>query len=120
MAGVDYDQTFCAAMRSGSLRLLCSLSARFGLAMYRWDFVAAYLQGSLLEGEVVYCSPAPGYGTALIDGSIKMVPKEQSDGVDRLCRVEKPVYGMAQAGRRWQRTIFPWLLAWNEGVADAE
>eukprot|EP00966_Prymnesium_polylepis_P033538 779555-Prymnesium_polylepis.1 len=44
-----------------------------------------------------------------------MVPKEQSDGVDRLCRVEKPVYGMAQAGRRWQRTIFPWLLAWNEG-----
>jgi hypothetical protein len=119
VAGVDYDQTFCAAMRSGSLRLLCSIAARFGLTMYRWDFVAAYLQGSLLDGEVVYCSPAPGYGTALIDGTIKMVPKEQSDGVDRLCRVEKPVYGMAQAGRRWQRTIFPWLLAWNEGAAGA-
>jgi hypothetical protein len=26
---------------------------------------------------------------------------------------------MAQAGRRWQRTIFPWLLAWNDGVAGA-
>ena len=119
VAGVDYDQTFCAAMRSGSLRLLCSISARFGLKMHRWDFVAAYLQGSLLEGEVVYCSPAPGYGTALVDGSVKMVPKSESDGVDRLCRVEKPVYGMAQAGRRWQRTIFPWLLAWNDGVAGA-
>ena len=47
-----------------------------------------------------------------------MVPKAASDGVDRLCKVEKPVYGMAQAGRRWQRTIFPWLLAWNENVAD--
>ena len=56
MAGVDYDQTFCAAMRSGSLRLLCSVAARFGFKMFRWDFVAAYLQGSLLEGEVVYCS----------------------------------------------------------------
>ena len=119
VAGVDYDQTFCAAMRSGSLRLLCSIAARFGLTMYRWDFVAAYLQGSLLEGEVVYCSPAPGYGTAVVDGTVHMVPKEQADGIDRLCRVEKPVYGMAQAGRRWQRTIFPWLLAWNEGVADA-
>ena len=119
VAGVDYDQTFCAAMRSGSLRLLCSLSARFGLAMYRWDFVAAYLQGSLLEGEVGYCSPAPGYGTTLADGLVKMVPKAESDGVDRLCRVEKPVYGMAQAGRRWQRTIFPGLIAWNENVADA-
>ncbi len=27
-----------------------------------------------------------------------------------VCRVEKPIYGMAQAGRRWQRSIFPWLL----------
>ena len=119
VAGVDYDQTFCAAMRSGSLRLLCSIAARFGLKMHRWDFVAAYLQGSLLEGEVVFCSPAPGYGTALIDGTVKMVPKEEADGVDRLCRVEKPVYGMAQAGRRCQRTIFPWLIAWNDGTAGA-
>ena len=23
--------------------------------------------------------------------------------------VVKPIYGMAQAGRRWQRTLFPWL-----------
>eukprot|EP00966_Prymnesium_polylepis_P220764 5106248-Prymnesium_polylepis.1 len=42
--------------------------------MYRWDFVAAYLQGSLLEGEVDVCSPAPGYGTAVIDGAVRMVP----------------------------------------------
>eukprot|EP00965_Chrysotila_dentata_P104930 3465894-Pleurochrysis_carterae.AAC.1 len=33
-----------------------------------------------------------------------------ADGRPRICRVEKPVYGMAQAGRRWQRTLFPWLL----------
>ena len=31
------------------------------------------------------------------------------DNRPRVCRIEKPVYGMAQAGRRWQRTIFPWL-----------
>ena len=42
----------------------------------------------------------------------------QRDGVDRICRIEKPVYGMAQAGRRWQRTIFPWILAWRGIAAD--
>ena len=33
-----------------------------------------------------------------------------SDGQPRILRVDKPIYGMAQAGRRWQRTLFPWLL----------
>jgi hypothetical protein len=81
--------------------------------MRRWDFVAAYLQGSLEPGEVVYCSPPPGWTTALVDGAAQLVPDGEGDGVDRLCLVQKPVYGMAQAGRRWQRSIFPWLLDWR-------
>ena len=99
--GVDYDQTFSAAMRSTSLRLLASIGARLGLKMHRWDFVAAYLQGSLLDGEVVYCHMPPGYET------------EGADGRQRVCRVEKPIYGMAQAGRRWQRSLYPWLVSWG-------
>jgi hypothetical protein len=67
IAGVDYHQTFCAAMRVASLRVLCAISARFGLKMRRWDFVAAYLQGELEPGEVVYCTTPPGYSTTLID-----------------------------------------------------
>mmetsp|Transcript_37089 Transcript_37089/g.85102 ORF Transcript_37089/g.85102 Transcript_37089/m.85102 type:complete len:322 (-) Transcript_37089:1107-2072(-) len=115
VAGVDYNQTFCAALRAGSLRLLCALAAKLGLHMRRWDFVAAYLQGVLEEGEVVYCSPAPGYATRQrADGTITMVPAAEGDGVQRLCMVQKPVYGMAQAGRRWQRSIFPWLLEWGK------
>ena len=117
--GVDYDQTFCAAMRAGSLRLLSAIGGRLGLHMRRWDFVAAYLQGSLEPGEVTYCTPPPGYGTAEIDGRVRLVPIADADGVDRLCLVVKPVYGMAQAGRRWQRSLFPWLKAWNERVAAA-
>ena len=66
--------------------------------MRRWDFVAAYLQGRLDEGETVYCSLPPGY------------PGETTaDGQPAIYRIKKPVYGMAQAGRRWQRTLFPWL-----------
>eukprot|EP00965_Chrysotila_dentata_P124249 4107377-Pleurochrysis_carterae.AAC.1 len=69
--------------------------------MRRWDFVAAYLQGEHEPGEVVYCLPPPGYETV------------GEDSKTRVCRVVKPVYGMAQAGRRWQRSLFPWLTEWG-------
>ena len=95
--GVDYDQTWCGAMRGTSLRMLSNLAANAGMRMRRYDFVAAYLQGELLEGETVYCFPPPGY------------EHKGADGRNQICRILKPVYGMAQAGRRWQRTLFPWL-----------
>ena len=99
--GVDYDQTWCGAMRSTSLRLLSNLAANSNMRMRRYDFVAAYLQGELLEGETVYCYPPPGY------------ERKGKDGRNQICRILKPVYGMAQAGRRWQRTLFPWLLEYG-------
>ena len=45
--GVDYDQTWCGAMRGTSLRVLSNLAANSGMKMRRFDFVAAYLQGEL-------------------------------------------------------------------------
>ena len=96
-AGVDFNQTFSAALRSTSLRFLASIASRFGLRLRRWDFVSAYLQGSLEDGEVVYCHAPPGYERC------------DEDGNPLVCRVVKPIYGMAQAGRRWQRSLFPWL-----------
>eukprot|EP00965_Chrysotila_dentata_P232971 6199295-Pleurochrysis_carterae.AAC.3 len=69
-AGVDYDQTFCATMRPSSLRALASIAAGNGILMRRWDFVAAYLQGELQDGEVVYCHASPGYATFGADGRL--------------------------------------------------
>ena len=82
----------------------------------RWDFVAAYLQGELEDGEVVYCSVPQGYATKVVEGKVVMCLAEEGDGVKRICRVDKPVYGMAQAGRRWQRALFPWLRGWRGGT----
>ena len=107
--GVDYDQTFCATLRAGTLRVLCAASANWGLHMRRWDFVAAYLQGNLEDGEVIYCSLPPGY-TTFTDSNGNEIPNVGKDGKPRVYRVEKPIYGAAQSGRRWQRTLFPWLL----------
>ena len=102
--GVDYDQTFCGTMRATSLRLLSALATHLGLLMRRYDFVSAFLQGSLEEGEVIFCEPPPGHD------------KTAEDGLAPVYKVLKPVYGMAQAGRRWQRSLFPWLL--GEGPAE--
>ena len=103
--GVDYDQTHCGTMRGPTLRLLSSVAAGLNLQTRRWDFVAAYLQGELLDGEVVYCLPPPGHETL------------GADGRPQILKVVKPIYGMAQAGRRWQRSLYPWMEAWaNDGA----
>ena len=105
--GIDYDQTFSAALRSPSLRVLSSFAARHDLRLHRWDFVSAYLQGELEEGEDVFCLPPPGYER-----------KDEATGQQLVCRVIKPIYGMAQAGRRWQRSLFPWLK--DFGLSQSE
>ena len=103
--GVDYDQVWSGTLRASSLRMLSSLAAKEKLHMRRWDFVAAYLQGELLDDEVVYCSMPPGYTTGLNPSN--------PTGEGACLRINKPIYGMAQAGRRWQRTIFsPTWCAW--------
>ena len=99
VAGIDYEQTFCGALRATSLRTLAATAARLDMRMHRWDFVAAFLQGSLEPGEVVYCQPPPGHENENLDAS----------GRPMICKVCKPIYGMAQAGRRWQRSLYPWL-----------
>eukprot|EP00966_Prymnesium_polylepis_P214357 4964200-Prymnesium_polylepis.1 len=60
------------------------------MRMRRWDFVAAYLQGSLEEGEVVYYSLPPGYETRIENGV--SVPNLGADGRPRVLRIEKPCY----------------------------
>eukprot|EP00965_Chrysotila_dentata_P121608 4020175-Pleurochrysis_carterae.AAC.4 len=95
--GIDFDQTYCATMSPTSLRALAAIANTAGMRM--WDFVVtAYLQGELEQNAIVYCHAPPGYATF------------GADGRPCICRVEKPIYGMAQAGRRWQRSLFPWLL----------
>ena len=73
--------------------------------MHRWDFVAAYLPGELLDGEVVYCELPLGIPEHDIPGH----QTHDAQGRARVCQVVKPIYGMAQAGRRWQRSLYPWL-----------
>ena len=96
-AGVDYDQAFSAALRYSSARGLFAYAARHGCRVRSIDLVAAYLQGQFLEGESVYCHQAAGH------------VKLGADGQPLIARIEKPIYGIQQAGRRLQRVLFAWV-----------
>ena len=96
-AGVDYEQTFSAALKYPSARGLFAYAARHGCKVRSVDLVAAYLQGEFIEGEVVYCHLPVGY------------PEFDSKGRPLVARVQKPIYGIQQAGRRLQRKLFAWI-----------
>jgi hypothetical protein len=98
-SGVDFDQTWSSALRYSSARALFAYAARKGCRVRSVDLVAAYLQGRFVDGEVVYCYLPTGY-TEL-----------DSNGQPLIARVEKPIYGIQQAGRRLQRMLFAWLVA---------
>ena len=54
-------------------------------------------KGKLIDGEVVYCHLPPGY------------PEYDDHGRPKIARVDKPIYGIQQAGRRLQRMLVTWL-----------
>ena len=96
--GIDYDQTFAKPLRHASARGLFAYAARHRCSIRSIDFVAAYLQGDFIDGEVVYCMQPAGSNVI------------GSDGRPMICVIKKPIYGIPQAGRRLQRKIFPWCI----------
>ena len=96
--GRDYDQNWAGTLRTPSLRILTALAARERLHISRWDLTSAYLQGDLEPGEDIYTHPAPGE------------PTVDAHGRKIFWKLNKPLYGLVQAGRRFQRALFAWLL----------
>ena len=96
-SGVDFDQTWSSALRYSSARALFAYAARKGCRVRSVDLVAAYLQGRFVDGEVVYCHLPTGH------------PELDESGQPMIARVDKPIYGIQQAGRRLQRMLFAWL-----------
>ena len=104
--GVDYDQTFASTLKYPSARALFAYAARRGCKVRSIDFVAAYLQGSFVEGEVVYCRMPDGY------------VEHDTKGRPYILRIEKPIYGIQQAGRRLQRAVVEWMT--NMGLRQLD
>src|SRR6201992_2262525 len=47
--GIDYEEVFAPTYRMATIRLVCALTAQYGLTLYSLDITAAFLNGELEE-----------------------------------------------------------------------
>lgn len=98
--GIDYEETFSPVVRTATLRIMFALEVQFGLKIHQLDAVTAFLQGDLQE-------------TIFMDQ-----PEEYMDGTDRVCKLNKAIYGLKQAGRQWNLKLCESLV--NFGLSKSE
>ena len=85
--GIDYFDTYSPVAKFASLRTILALAARHDWEVESFDFNGAYLNGTLDDNEEIFMQEPPGYETAQDGGAVK--------------RLQKSLYGLKQAGRKW-------------------
>ena len=91
-------ETFSPACRSTTHKLLTAEACRLGLRLLTWDVEAAYLKGVFTDGsDPLYGRPPPGY-------------RSYVNGIAMIWMLNTPLYGEADAGRIWYKTLVKFLL----------
>ena len=87
--GLDYEETYAPVARFSSIRLLLAIGAHYDLEIHQMDVKTAFLNGDL-EHEIYMCQPE-GHR---VEGQEQLV-----------CKLNKSLYGLKQAGRSWYEKI---------------
>lgn len=83
--GVNYFETFSPVVRFTSIRIILAIAAKRKMHMKQFDVKTAFLNGELNEN--VYMEQPIGF----------------RDGTNKVCKLEKSLYGLKQASRCWNR-----------------
>ncbi|KAJ9556961.1 LOW QUALITY PROTEIN: hypothetical protein OSB04_011575 [Centaurea solstitialis] len=83
--GVDYDETFSPVAMLKSIRILIAIAAFHDYEIWQIDVKTAFLNGKLSED--VYMTQLEGF--------------VQSEHPNRVCKLQKSIYGLKQASRSW-------------------
>ena len=86
--GIDFQKTFSSTIQMRTFRLIVALAVNLGLKLTQYDISNAFLNGTLEEE--VYMEPPPGYTTP--NGMV--------------WKLLKGLYGLKQASRIWQETLY--------------
>jgi hypothetical protein len=92
--GTDYDEMFAPVVRQTTFRTLLSIAAKRQYVVKHYDINTAFLNGELQEE--VYMKQPPGFAKG-----------------DKVCKLNKGLYGFKQAARSWNKAIHN-LLMTNE------
>lgn len=101
--GVDFNKTFSSTAQIRTFRFVVAIAILHGLKMTQYDISNAFLNGKL--DEEIYMEWPPGY------------PSESKDKVIKLI---KGLYGLKQASRIWQQTLYDSLKELNIEVCKTE
>ena len=92
--GVNYDETYAPVAHFTSFRALIAFSAHLDLELEHIDITTAYLYG-LIDTEI-YMRQPPG---CRVKGH-----------ETKVCKLNKSIYGLKQAGRIWNSTFHDFLV----------
>jgi hypothetical protein len=97
--GVDFDQVFSTVAKISTIRILLIIATAYDLNLTSIDVVKAYLQAVLTEDLYMMVPP----GLSRFDG----------DGKPQVVKLKKSLYGLRQAGRRWNELFTSKVTAWG-------
>jgi len=100
--GMDYTDTFSPVIRLETIRTLLALAVAEDWENQQMDVKGAYLNGTIKEQ--IYMKQPEGY----------------DDGTGRICHLIKSLYGLKQAGRKWNDELNKQLesLGWKPTIVD--
>lgn len=93
--GVDYHETFSPVVKFDSIRIILALAASKNLFLQQFDIKTAFLNGKL--SETIYMQQPEGY----------------KNGTNRICKLERSLYGLKQASRCWHERFTAFLKKFN-------
>ena len=89
VAGVDFTETFAPVARFSSIRALLALATACDLEIHQMDVRTVFLNGDLDVD--IYMTQPEGF----------VVPGAET----KVCKLNKSLYGLKQAGRQWYQKI---------------
>ena len=103
--GLDYTETYAPVARMASFWTILVLAARQDWEVDAFNFNSAYLNGELGENEEIYMEEPLSYETL---------------GEQLVVRLQKAIYGLKQAGRKWYDALLCILTDIGLSVSRAD
>jgi hypothetical protein len=97
--GIDFDRIFSTVVKSSTIRLVFIVAAARDYNLSQIDIRQAYLQAELNED--LYMRVPPG------------VPAFDEKGRPMVCKLNRTLYGLKQAGREWGMLFSAFLVSWG-------
>lgn len=102
-AGTDFEEIFSPVVRYNSVRVLMAMAASEDLEIGQFDVRTAFLHGKLKE--VIYMQIPEGVKT---------------DREEKVCKLNRPLYGLKQAARCWNQRFKDVLKEINFKVSEGD